>query len=64
MNQDTLDGLHRATRELVQLWADHLITDMELIAFMTASHTGLDGADPAGLLDPNTGLRYPTKQGA
>jgi hypothetical protein len=43
------------------MWADGLITDMEMIAHMTDAHIALDPANPAGLLDPNTGLRYPTK---
>jgi hypothetical protein len=46
------------------MWADNLITDLEFATHMTDIHMAVDGANPAGLLDPNTGLRYPTKQGA
>ena len=61
MTQSDLDTLHSVVRETVQMWADRLITDMEMIAHMTDAHIALDPAHPAGLLDPNTGLRYPTK---
>jgi len=60
MTQDDLGVLHAIVRDLVQMWADGLITDMEMIAHMTDAHIALDPANPAGLLDPNTGLRYPT----
>jgi hypothetical protein len=58
---ENLDTLHTLVRETVQLWADRLITDMEFLAHMGYIYMAMDGADPAGLLDPNTGLRYPTK---
>jgi hypothetical protein len=61
MTEENLDTLHTLVRETVQLWADRLITDMEFVAHMTDIHMAVDGANPAGLLDPNTGLRYPTK---
>lgn len=59
--EENLDTLHTLVRETVQLWADRLITDFEFIAHMGDIVMAMDGADPAGLLDPNTGLRYPTK---
>jgi hypothetical protein len=58
---ENLDTLHTLVRETVQLWADRLITDMEFVAHMVDIQMAVDGANPAGLLDPNTGLRYPTK---
>ena len=64
MTEENLDTLHTLVRETVQLWADHLITDFEFVAHMGDIVMAMDGADPSGLLDPNTGLRYITKQGA
>ena len=64
MTQDDLSVLHATVRDLVQMWADSLITDLEFATHMTDIHMAVDGANPAGLLDPNIGLRYPTKQGA
>jgi hypothetical protein len=64
MTQDDLSVLHATVRDLVQMWADSLITDLEFVAHMGDIVMAMDGADPSGLLDPNTGLRYPTKQGA
>ena len=61
MNQDDLGVLHATVRDLVQMWADSLITDLEFATHMTDIHMAVDGANPSGLLDPNTGLRYPTK---
>ena len=61
MTQENLDTLHQLVREIVQLWADNLITDLEFAAHMGDIVMAVDGADPSGLLDPNTGLRYPTK---
>ena len=61
MTQDDLGVLHATVRDLVQMWADSLITDLEFATHMTDIHMAGDGAHPSGLLDPNTGLRYPTK---
>jgi hypothetical protein len=61
MNQDDLDALHSVVRETVQMWADRLITDLEFTEHIADIHMAMDGANPAGLLDSNTGLRYPTK---
>ena len=61
MTQDDLGVLHATVRDLVQMWADSLITDLEFATHMTDIHMAVDGANPSGLLDPNTGLRYPTK---
>jgi hypothetical protein len=49
----------------VQLWADGLITDLEFSVLMAEDRKALPAnANPAGLIDPNTGLLYPTKRGA
>ena len=61
MTQDDLSVLHATVRDLVQMWADSLITDLEFATHMTDIHMAVDGANPSGLLDPNTGVRYPTK---
>ena len=58
---ENLDTLHTLVRETVQLSADRLITDMEFLAHMGYIYMTMDGADPSGMLDPNTGLRYPTE---
>ena len=60
MTQDTLDLFHETVTGAVQAWADHLITDVELAAYMATLPMPTDAA-LAGLLDPNSGLRYPTK---
>ena len=65
MTQENLDTLHLLVREIVQLWADRLITDLEFVGHVGDAMMALpDEPEVAGLLDPNTGLRYPTKQGA
>jgi hypothetical protein len=62
----TSTSSHATVRDAVQLWADRLITDLEFVRIWAKTECMAlpDDADPAGLLDPNTGLRYPTKQGA
>ena len=63
MTQENLDTLHLLVREIVQLWADRLITDLEFVGHVGDAMMALPRPDEpavAGLLDPNTGLRYPT----
>ncbi len=57
MTQDTLDLFHETVTTAVQAWADQLITDVELAMYMAKLPVPTDAA-LAGLLDPNTGLRY------
>jgi hypothetical protein len=62
MNQENLDTLHTLVHETVQLWADRLITDLEFVVHMVDIHLSVpDEPAVSGLLDPNTGLRYPTE---
>jgi len=62
MTQENLDTLHLLAREIVQLWADRLITDLEFVQHMGDALMALpEKPAVSGLLDPNTGLRYPTK---
>lgn len=61
MTQEKLDILHQLVREIVQLWADGHITDLEFVGHVSDAMLALpDELAVAGLLDPNTGLRYPT----
>lgn len=65
MTQDDLDVHHKAVCDAVQLWADGLITDLEFSVLMAEDRKALPAdANPAGLIDPNTGLLYPTKRPA
>ena len=62
MTQSDLDRHHENVSHAVQLWADGLITDLELATLMAEDRSALPADEyPSGLLDPNTGLRYPTK---
>jgi hypothetical protein len=62
MTQSDLDRHHENVSYAVQLWADGLITDLELATLMAEDRSALPADEyPAGLLDPNTGLRYPTE---
>jgi hypothetical protein len=62
MNQSDLDRHHENVSYAVQLWADRLITDLELATLVAKDRSALpDEPAVSGLLDPNTGLRYPTK---
>ena len=63
MNQDDLNAFHGAICNLMQMWVDQLITDLELAKAMAKIFSPAL-ADFDGLIDPNTGLRYITKQGA
>ena len=61
LTQRDLQLVHADMREAAQLWVSGLITDQEIVdhfalvaaKFRTASHL------LPGLIDPNTGLRYP-----
>jgi hypothetical protein len=62
MTQDDLDVHHKSVCDAVQLWADGLITDLEFSVLMAEDRKALPAnANPAGLIDPNTGLLYPAK---
>lgn len=56
MTQDDLNVYHESVCCTVQLWADGLITDLELAAALM-----VEDPNTGGLIDPNTGLRYPAK---
>ena len=62
MKQGNLEIVHREIAEQVQMWADGLTTDAELIHFMSAMHSSFEEAGgteaASGLIDPNTGLCY------
>jgi hypothetical protein len=60
INAQNLDAVHAHVTTTVQLWTHRLITDKELadelskVAASFADHA----TELAGLIDPNTGLRY------
>ena len=56
--QQELVARHKTIEDVVQLWASGLITDTEIAAFMARLPVPT-GSELSGLLDPNTGLRYP-----
>ena len=60
MTQADLDLFHETITNLVQMWASGLITDLELAKAAAKISLMPALADFDGLIDPNTGLRYPT----
>ena len=62
LTQEYLDLVHRNMRSMALLWIDRMVTDKEIAdAFRVFADCNF--ADPAAindLLDPNTGMRYPT----
>ena len=65
MTQSDLDNFSQTITDAVQMWANGLVTDREFAQYManlwTEAKTQMEDADLDGLLDPNTGLRYPTE---
>ena len=60
-NQATLNQLHEIINNLVTQYANGLLMDIEFAYAAYAATKFVEGADLSGLLDPNTGLRYPNK---
>jgi hypothetical protein len=58
--QDQLNTIHASMREVTQLWIDGLITDKEMAYTFGQFYAQLSALDVADLLDPNTGMRYPS----
>jgi hypothetical protein len=58
--QDQLEITHHAMREVAQLWVDGLITDKEVAHTFGQFYAKLCALDIADMIDPNTGMRYPT----
>lgn len=70
-NQETLNQLHDTIVNLVTHYCNGIITDLEFVYAINSAGTDAKMAflkaqrqihpdDLSGLLDPNTGLRYPT----
>jgi hypothetical protein len=54
-----LDAVHAHVSTTVQLWINRLITDKELAdELATVATSFAESTTLAGLIDPNTGLRY------
>lgn len=64
LTQDRFDTLNNELAEAMQQYVSGLITLVEFCDFasLIKSKLGSDPAAFAGLLDPNTGLRFPTKE--
>jgi hypothetical protein len=58
--QEQLEITHHAMRQVAQLWVDELITDKEIAHAFTQFYAKLSALDIANMIDPNSGLRYPT----
>jgi hypothetical protein len=58
--QDQLEITHHALREVAQLWVDGLITDKEVAHTFGQFYAKLCALDIADMIDPNTGMRYPS----
>lgn len=63
MTQDDLDIFSQNIADAVQMWASQLVTDREFAVYIARlwTETKTEDADLDGLLDSNTGLRYPLK---
>lgn len=59
-NQETLNQLHEIINNLVTQYVNGLLMDIEFAHAVYAATKFVEGADLSGLLDVNTGLRYPT----
>lgn len=59
--QATLDQLHTILANLTAQYVSGILMDIEFAHAAYAATKFVEGADLSGLLDPNTGLRYPTK---
>jgi hypothetical protein len=58
--QQQLETIHASMREVAQLWVNELITDKEMASAFTQFYSKLSALDVADMIDPNSGLRYPT----
>jgi hypothetical protein len=58
--QDQLNTIHASMREVAQLWVDGLITDKEVAHTFGQFYAKLCALDVADMIDPNTGMRYPS----
>ena len=58
--QDKLNTIHASMREIAQMWVSELITDKEMAYTFGQFYAQLKALDVADLLDPNTGMRYPS----
>lgn len=61
ITQDALDQLHANLANLTAQYVNGLLMDIEFAYAVYAATKFVEGADLSGLLDANTGLRYPTK---
>jgi len=63
MTQDQLDAVNKEATDCMEQFLNGLITIVEFAKFMSVLDRKFT-ADPDlyGLLDPNTGLRFPTKE--
>jgi hypothetical protein len=59
-NQATLNQLHEIINNLVTQYVSGILMDIEFAHAVYAATKFVEGADLSNLLDPNTGLRYPT----
>ena len=58
MNQSEIEYIHTEIIPVLELYINGLITDWELAVKMREVANRMDNKI-SGLLDPNTGLRYP-----
>jgi hypothetical protein len=57
MTQEKLETLHNELRQVIELWVNHLVTDIELMTALR-KFWELVPPSPEGFICPNTGLRY------
>jgi tagatose-1,6-bisphosphate aldolase len=60
ITQDTLNQMNDIIHSLITQYANGLLMDIEFANAVYAVTKFVEGADLSNLLDPNTGLRYPT----
>jgi hypothetical protein len=61
ITQDTLNQMNDIIHSLITQYANGLLMDIEFANAVYAVTKFVEGADLSNLLDPNTGLRYPSK---
>jgi hypothetical protein len=57
--QQKIDAMQVAVKKALSMYNAGILTLPEMLATMAAAHDGIADWNLAGLIDPNTGLRYP-----
>ena len=59
--QEQFDNVQLETKRILKLYSSSILTLPEFLFHMSVLDSCLNGIKMAGLIDPNTGLRYPAE---